>query len=200
MSDLVRNNHIKKPTLLKSVPFHSPRGRLTLTRPRVWVFLILLMFTCAAADSKTMPRDASAESGIAISGVCERPAQPQDRSAQVRYPSNLWKGILGEAANQGEKGLYAVACVYRNRLEKGMPLGCVALKRKDLDAFVKKQGVAYELIAKRIIHEVFINQSLDVTNATTHYENVKAFGWPRWAKDMIITCKIGDHVFFRERR
>lgn len=119
--------------------------------------------------------------------------------AEITPPDNLWKGLLGEAADQGEKGLYAVACVYRNRLERSMPLGCVALKRKDLDKFIKEQGGAYEVLAKKIIHEVFTIDTHDVTIGATHYEAVKRYGWPSWSKDMIITCKIGEHYFFRER-
>lgn len=170
MNDLVRNNPIQKPTLSKSILCISP-GRLSaLTRPGVWVFFIGVFL---------------------ISSICY---------AETAYPKNLWKGLIAEACGDGERGMTAVACVYRNRLAKGLPLGCVALKRKDLDAFVKRQGVAYELTAKKIIHELFINQSLDVTGGACYYENVGAYGKPSWSKGMIETCKIGSHTFWKERR
>ena len=119
--------------------------------------------------------------------------------AEVIPPANLWKGIIGEAFGEGYSGMYAVACVYKNRLERGMPLGCVALKSKDLDKFVKEQGGAYEVLAKKIIHEVFTIYTHDVTNGATHYEAVRRYGWPSWSNNMIITCKIGEHYFFKER-
>lgn len=117
-------------------------------------------------------------------------------------PSNLWKGIIGEAVGEGYDGMYAVACVYRNRLAKGLPLGCVALKRKDLDTFVKKQGVKYELLAKRIVDGVFDlsdnnSKPNDPTRGATHYENLVDFPMPRWAGNMRITAVIGKHTFFK---
>ena len=118
---------------------------------------------------------------------------------KISYPDNLWKGILGEAASERREGMYAVVCVYRNRLRNGLPLGCVALKRRDLDKFVKKQGEKYEEMAKEIIREVFEKNGPDITNGATHYENVEKFGLPSWAKEMTITAKIGRHTFFAEK-
>lgn len=122
--------------------------------------------------------------------------------SEIMAPANLYKGIIGEAVGEGYDGMYAVACVYRNRLEKGLPLGCVALKRKDLDAFVKRQGARYEVIAKKIVQEVFaasISKPTDPTHGATHYENLSAFGTPRWALGMVITAKVGSHTFFKEK-
>ena len=111
----------------------------------------------------------------------------------------LWKGVIGEAVGEGEIGMYAVACVYRNRLKKGMSLGCIALNRKDLDKFVKQQGTKWQKTAKKVIYKVFIYKGKDITGGATHYENVKAFGIPWWSKDMKITCIIGNHTFYREK-
>ena len=118
---------------------------------------------------------------------------------KISPPDNLWKGILGEAASERREGMYAVVCVYRNRLRNGLPLGCVALKRRDLDKFVKKQGEKYKEMAKKIIREVFEEDAPDITNRATHYENVEKFGLPSWAKKMKITAKIGRHTFFAEK-
>ncbi|MFA5153376.1 MAG: cell wall hydrolase [Clostridia bacterium] len=118
----------------------------------------------------------------------------------VRPPEDLWKGIIGEAVSEGRTGMTAVAFVYRNRIKKGIPLGCVALQRKDLDVFVRKQGGGYARIAKKIIKQVFVAGNItDPTNGATHYENLSAFGRPRWAKNMVITARIGKHTFFREK-
>jgi hypothetical protein len=114
-------------------------------------------------------------------------------------PNNLWKGIIGEATSEGYIGMYAVACVYRNRLEKGMSLGCVALKRRDLDEFVRREGRKAEFIAKSIIEEVFKENGKDITKGATHYENIQKFGIPKWAKKMVTTVFIGSHTFFKAR-
>jgi hypothetical protein len=118
----------------------------------------------------------------------------------MEYPKNLWKGLIAEACNQGYDGMYAVACCVRNRIDAGMNTGLCALKRKDLDAFCKKQGRLYEVMAKDIITKVFEQNGVDTTFGATHYENIKAYGLPRWAVDMAITVKIKDHTFFREVR
>ena len=69
---------------------------------------------------------------------------------KIDYPKNLWMGIIGEAVGEGYEGMYAVACVYRNRLKLGMPLGCVAIRRTNLDQFIKEQGKKQEIMAKNM--------------------------------------------------
>ena len=118
--------------------------------------------------------------------------------AETTPPENLYKGLIGEAVSEGYEGMYAVACVYRNRLEKGMSLGCVALKRRDLDEFVRKQGKKYEIMAKEIVYKVF-TETDDITKGATHYENIERFGIPGWAKNMVRTVKIGRHTFYKEK-
>lgn len=118
-------------------------------------------------------------------------------SNTVAYPKDLWKGIIGEAVGEGYDGMYAVACVYKNRLRKGMPLGCVALKRKDLDDFVQKQGGDNVKIAKSIIKRIFVSNEGDAVNGATHYENIELFGLPPWHKSVTKVCKIGNHTFYK---
>ncbi len=130
---------------------------------------------------------------MAVSGCELRPCLAYD------IPDNMWQGIMAEAANQGYAGMYAVACVYRNRLDKGMPLGCCGLKRKNLDAWRKKQGQELCQTAYSITLKVFELNGEDTTCGATHYENIEAFCMPKWAKNMIITCKIGNHTFFKEK-
>lgn len=130
---------------------------------------------------------------------CQNVVTSAAGSEAIEYPKNLWKGIIGEAVSEGYDGMYAVTCVYRNRLGKGIPLGCAALKRKDLDRFVEKQGKKYQEMAQRIIIAVFKENGPDITKEATHYENVEKFGMPSWAKKMQITAKIGHHTFFKEK-
>jgi len=118
----------------------------------------------------------------------------------IKIPENLWKGLIAEAVGEGKEGMYAVACCVKNRLKRGLNHGLCGLKRKDLDIFVRKQGVKYERLAKNIIEEVFKRDGQDVTKGATHYEAVEKYGLPYWAKDMQKTTKIGCHTFYREKK
>jgi hypothetical protein len=132
---------------------------------------------------------------ILVGILCEKPAH----GALAEPPADLWKCLIGEAVGEGYEGMYAVACVFRNRLEKGLPLGCAALKRTDLDRFINRQGEGYSRMARDIVARVFEANEPDLTHAATHFENVKAFGVPRWSRRMDVTVEIGTHTFFRER-
>jgi hypothetical protein len=119
--------------------------------------------------------------------------------AQISYPKNLWKGLIAEDVAGGYQGMYAVACCVRNRLNAGMNTGLVALKRKNLDEFVRKEGRKVEFIAKSIVREVFEENGIDTTEGACFYENITAFGMPKWAYSMVKTVKIGEHTFFKAR-
>lgn len=102
--------------------------------------------------------------------------------------------IIAEAANQGEVGIYAVACVLRNR---GYNLkGFSATRRSDLRAFTLRQPAKVQRWAAHAIVQVRRGDP-DITMGATNYENVDAFGTPWWAKDMTIVAVIGDHTFYR---
>jgi len=118
-------------------------------------------------------------------------------SSPLKEP--LWKGIEGEAVGEGWIGMTAVAWVYKNRLAHNMPLGCCALHRKDLNQFISKQGALNEKMAKKIYAQVFSGQIKDPTHGATYYENIEKYGVPYWAKNMVITAKIGHHTFFKTR-
>lgn len=131
---------------------------------------------------------------VALAVVYSKNAHAQT----VAYPANLWKGIIAESVSEGEIGMRAVTHCYKNRLEAGMSLGCVGLKRKDLDQFVKRQGVKYERMAKSIVEEAFLSDSKDITKGATHYENLVDFPEPYWAASMKKTVTIGKHTFYKE--
>lgn len=115
-------------------------------------------------------------------------------------PPDLWKCVAGEAIGEGERGMEAVAWVYKNRLDKKMKLGCVASKRKDLEKWLNKQPRLALEKSKDIVDKVYSKVSKDPTDGATHYENVEAFGLPYWVKKdkMVITKKIGHHTFFKK--
>jgi len=109
----------------------------------------------------------------------------------------IWKVLLAEAADQGPIGLYAVACVIRNR--GGDLDGFCGAKRRDLDSFCARQGGSYISIAKDIERKVFEEEGPDTTGGATHFESDR-FPVPYWAASMQKTVKIGRHTFYKETR
>jgi len=109
----------------------------------------------------------------------------------------IWKVLMAEAVSEGYDGMYAVACVIRNR--GGDLRGFMGAKRSDLDEFCNRQGKRHIEMAKRIETLVFKNNAKDITGKATHFENVGKYGTPYWAKEMVVTCKIGKHTFFTRR-
>lgn len=99
------------------------------------------------------------------------------------------KAIIGESANQGLDGMIGVAEVIRNR---GNLKGLYGLKR---ESFISSQPKWVHTQAKKAWE---MSLKSDLTKGATHFENVKAFGKPKWAKDMTETVTIKDHTFFKE--
>lgn len=103
--------------------------------------------------------------------------------------------IIGEAENQGFKGLLAVACAIRNR-------GTL-------------QGV-YGLHNPRVIHHRYsqktyllakkawaMSKTIDITKRATGWGNAKdinEFAKARWWKNCIVVARIKDHIFYTEKR
>jgi hypothetical protein len=107
-------------------------------------------------------------------------------------PSNLWQGLIAEATSEGYQGMEVVACVTRNRLDRGMSHGLVALKRKDLDRFCRREGFETCDMAKDIVYYIFDRRETDVTGGADHYEHTGMYPVPKWAKRMKVT-----NVFFK---
>lgn len=127
--------------------------------------------------------------------------------AQTAYPVDLWKGLIGESIGNYQRAdfdeeLYAVACCVRNRLEKGMDIGLVAMKRKDINQFVKentdyvynKTGRKVDSVAKSIVKEVFSTGN-DTTKGAVYFEDTEKYGKPPYWKE--ITVRIGTKTFAR---
>lgn len=109
-----------------------------------------------------------------------------------QVPSNLWKGLIAEDTSGDLEVYRLIASVVRNRFNKGLNCGLVALKRKNLDEFVKNnseymkiKGVNLEALSKQAIKEVF-NLGLDFADGATHYEHTGRFQVPYWAEKMTI--------------
>lgn len=114
----------------------------------------------------------------------------------------------GEARGEGYEGIVAVMCVAMNRAAQptwwGTTLREVLLHPSQfscfLPAYVSRLITPSEPVwidCIKIAHGVMTNQTGDPTfNATSYYANYIAA--PGWASTMIVTCKIGQHIFLRE--
>ena len=103
--------------------------------------------------------------------------------------SQAVRAMVGEASNQGYEGMLAVACAIRNR---GTLDGVYGLHAKH----VNKEPDWVWSQARRAWKESKYN---DITQGSNYWENVKAFGEPKWAKAMVPTVKIKDHQFYRSK-
>lgn len=104
--------------------------------------------------------------------------------------------LITEAGGEGEDGMVAVGEVLRNR--GWSPRGFFGLARNDLQKFIARESETTRRAARRACRRVL--DGSDLTKGATHYENVEAFGVPRWAKKMKITRKLGRHTFYQESR
>lgn len=102
------------------------------------------------------------------------------------------KAIIGEAENQGYKGMLAVACAIRNR---GTLKGVYGIRAPRVKNYLYSR--ATHRMAFLAWHE---SEKHDITNGATHWENIKAFGCPSWVKGCIEVFRYKDHVFYREVR
>ena len=101
--------------------------------------------------------------------------------------------IIGEGANQKLQGMTAIAEVMRNR---GWNLkGFVASRRVDLRQFVARQPAYVRHNAHKAVEAA--KAGSNTVFGATHYENVEAFGLPKWAKGKTALAKIGAHTFWR---
>jgi spore germination cell wall hydrolase CwlJ-like protein len=124
--------------------------------------------------------------------------------------------ILGEARGEGEKGMYAVACVIRKRaVQMANKLGAyphanVCLQRKQFSTWngIEKESELYHLwkskstpYARKIARIVCGNSSMcDTTKGADHFHSTKMKKPPYWTKGHKPTVIIGNHAFYNLRR
>jgi len=96
--------------------------------------------------------------------------------------------IIGESANQGLIGMTAVAEVIRTR---GSLKGLYGFKNPSVD---KQPAWVWKMARKAWL----ASKTSNLTKGADHFENVKAFGSPSWAKNCVVTFKHKDHVFMKE--
>ena len=99
------------------------------------------------------------------------------------------RAVIGEASNQGYKGMLVVACGIRNR---GTLQGVYGLNARHI--YTEPKWV-WEM-AKKAWTESLINR----IHKGTSWENIKAFGTPLWVKGMTEVYRYKDHIFYKERK
>jgi hypothetical protein len=102
------------------------------------------------------------------------------------------RAIIGEAANQKDRGMLAVACALRNR---GTLRGVYGLNARHVDQQPPHVWASARKAWQQSAHLVATPQ--DPTQGATHWENIRAFGTPSWARRMKHTTTIGDHAFYK---
>lgn len=135
--------------------------------------------------------------------------------AAVAHPANLWKGLIAEDTAGDHKTYLHIAWCVRNKLRVEGRTGLVALKRKNLSAFISREiawakkmsGGQKDLKAKanKAIQDVFKRGLKDVTNGATHYEHTGKYKTPWWAKKMVVTKVLypgtkKEITFYRTKR
>ena len=95
------------------------------------------------------------------------------------------KCIIGEAGNQGEQGMYALASGLLNRGTVKGVYGCNASHVSKEPEWVYKQA-----------REALQRAKVKRLHNADHWENISAFGKPKWAFKMKEVYRYKDHVFY----
>lgn len=96
--------------------------------------------------------------------------------------------LIGEASNQGEKGMICVAEVLRRQ---GSLKGFYGYKAKHID---HEPPYVWAIARKAWLASANTNY----THGANHFENINTFGCPSWVKNCVETFRYKDHVFYKE--
>ena len=98
------------------------------------------------------------------------------------------KTIVGEASNQGYKGMVCVGEVIRHNSTLRGFYGFKAMNHRQEPRWVWIQ-------AQRAW---YASKTTNLTHGANHFENIGAFGEPYWVKRCILTFVYKDHKFYKE--
>lgn len=146
--------------------------------------------TCGGLHRRLMIRLGLLIFAAVLLAGCTDPVYAQT----IRPP--YWQVIMAEAVSDGYEGMYAVACVIRNR--GGDLHAFCGARRKNLSVFCAREGREAMRQAREIENIVFKNNGTDITHGATHFEAVERYGMPKWARGMKVTARIGEHTFFKK--
>jgi len=108
--------------------------------------------------------------------------------------------IVGEAEGEPYAGKVALAYALKNRGKLDGVYGYKAISLRSGAFWRGKRKITPRTIkeAKNAWNWANSYPDLDPTKGADHWENIKAFGKPKWAYSMKETYRVGSHVFYRE--
>lgn len=128
-----------------------------------------------------------------------------------RSHRSIVEGLIAEDTSGDYATYLNIASCVKNRIKKGMPYGLVALKRRDLNAFIKKEciyalkvkNIDLRSQAKKAISEVFILNK-DYCDGATYYEHTGVYPIPKYTKNMKVVKVLyagtkNEITFWREK-
>ena len=118
--------------------------------------------------------------GLVILGSCSLVHAYTDQEAI--------KTIVGEASNQGYKGMVCVGEVIRHNSTLKPFYGFKAMNHRHEPVWVWKQAT----------RAWYASKTSNLTRGANHFENINAFGEPFWVKSCVLTFEYRDHKFYRE--
>jgi hypothetical protein len=108
------------------------------------------------------------------------------------------RAILGEAEGESYLGKVALSFAILNR---GTMKGVYGYKTISLrsGAYYRGDRRLNEKVvedARKALKWAILHPEADITNGARHWENIKAFGEPYWAKGKQPSLVIGNHAFY----
>jgi len=144
-----------------------------------WIVIVILLLWVGSAY--VLLTKIQAEPTLAM--VYEVVGEPHIKEDELSV-----RAIIGEASNQGYKGMLAVACGIRNRCTLK---GVYGVKAKHID---REPDWVWKMA-----EEAWAESSYNLIHEGTHWENVKAFGEPYWVSSMVEVYRHKDHIFYKEQ-
>lgn len=110
--------------------------------------------------------------------------------------------IAAEACGEGWEGMIRVANVIDNRAKAWHKTHYEIITQKSQFAGLKhphrtKIYNQCDIDANTIAIHMLRGNLVDQTNGALYFENVKAYGMPKWARGKKITHKYNKHIFFK---
>ena len=171
-------------------------------RCRIGLALWLILFLLSAWVAQAAPSRAGLKSPAPAAGLAvARRHEPATRSSSL--PATRLEHILiGEAASEGEAGMWRAACVMQAR-QWEVEHGFSAARRADLPAFVSRQPARVRAEAHRIVSAFFRGGDASRGGACStadHYLTAALYDsprCPRWATQMTVVERFRGHVFLK---
>ena len=159
---------------------------------KIWFGLFLVMLISGCSD-------------IVFASIKDDSKKPAIRMKEITkqdvFESQAIKAILGEGEDQGYVGMVCLGEAIRNRGTLKGVYGYKVVVVKD-NKFYRKTKKGLREITPNIVSDAKRawkeSENTDYLHGADHWENVKAFGVPVWAKGMRIMFEHKDHVFFKE--